>query len=563
MYLYCPASPFPVLATISSMANYDDFKHAIQKEVFIHARPDTKIVRSTSNGNAESMPWIMDFRALILQAKWLDRYAEIFWEKYAHSYPFQVGGLESASIPLVAAIVMKSVARGTPINGFFIRKSRKREGLLKQIEGTLTKDPIILVDDLINSGGSFYKQILVLEPFGVPVRDIFAIVAFREPAAYELARTKNITVSWLFTLADFGEKLLPARAPQIPAEHFHIEWKFAAPSPSYEYVVQKSAPVIDENNVYFGTDMGSLYALRQGDGSVLTSFDIGKHPPGKGIFSTAALAHNTIYFGAYDGNVYAIDTQTSARKWKFENADWIGSSPALAPDLGLVFIGLEFGLFRKRGGIAAIDIHTGTLRWSDRTSALTHGSPLYIPEENLVVIGSNDGVIYAYEAKSGTRKWTYQTGGDIKTRPAYDPKRRTVLVPSMDSKLYILSAKDGAPLSAFQTGAGIYSNPLVSDDSVFIASLDKTLYRVDLETGRARWEYTTGGRIFASPVVADGSVWIGSNDGRLYEINPDDGKLHRFHQFSERVINPIAYNATTQRFFVTTVANELFCLRRA
>ena len=103
----------------------------------------------------------------MLEPKWLDAYAEIFWEKYAHLYPFQVGGLETAGIPLVAAIVMKGVERGTPVNGFFMRKSRKREGLMKIIEGTLTNDPVILVDDLINTGQVFGSKLEILEDIGL------------------------------------------------------------------------------------------------------------------------------------------------------------------------------------------------------------------------------------------------------------------------------------------------------------------------------------------------------------------------------------------------------------
>ena len=64
----------------------------------------------------------------MMQPLWLDAYATLFWERYAGSFPFQVCGMESAAISLVAAIVLKGHAKGKDVNGLFVRKSRKRMG---------------------------------------------------------------------------------------------------------------------------------------------------------------------------------------------------------------------------------------------------------------------------------------------------------------------------------------------------------------------------------------------------------------------------------------------------
>jgi orotate phosphoribosyltransferase len=356
----------------------------------------------------------------MLQPHWLNRYAEIFWELYEKELPFQVAGMESAGIPFVSAIVMKSVERGTPVNGFFIRKSRKRKGLVKTIEGTLTNDKVILVDDLINSGQTLSKQADVLAAAGRRVSDIFVIVAYRKPDAYETLLAKGIALRHLFTIADFDLPLLRSHAPEVPTDSFSVLWRYRAPNPSYYNVVQKSTPAIDDARLYFGSDDGTFRALNLGSGAVEWEFRVGPHPFGKGIISSPALYEECVYFGAYDGTMYALERQSGKKRWVYNDADWIGSSPALAEDLGLLFIGLEFGLWKKRGGIAALDLRTGKEMWRDRTPSLTHGTPLYIREECLVVLGSNDGVVYAYDAKTGERRWVYQTNGDIKTAPAYD-----------------------------------------------------------------------------------------------------------------------------------------------
>ena len=541
------------------MHPYQDLKEAIANQALKYRRDGAVIIASEHTG--EYAEWIFDLRAVLLQPQWLNRFAEIFWEKYASQYPFQVGGMEMAGVPLVAAIVMKGVERGTPVNGFFIRKSRKREGLTKAIEGTLNDTPVILVDDLINSGNTFNKQIAVLAEAGKKVSDICVIVSFRDMSVYSFASGQGVHLQSLFTLQDFGLAYVPA-GKDTPQKSFFVRWRFSAPKPSFHLVAQKSAPVLDTERIFFGSDNGVFYALNQKTGDVMWHMSVGLHPKGKGILSSPTLRDGILYVGAYDGNIYALDAATGKKKWVNSDADWIGSSPALAPALNSLFVGLEFGLMGKAGGIAAIAMDTGTTKWQHHTSDLTHGSPLYIEEENLVVIGSNDGIVYAYDAKTGVLRWKYLAGGDIRASFAYDKKRRLVLFGSMDTKLYVLSAQDGVPLFAYQTGAGIYSTPLVFQDTVYIASLDKNIYAIELGTWKTRWIFTTRGRIFASPALFEGSLWIGSNDGRMYEFNPESGKLLNLFQFSERIVNKIAYNPATKQFFVPTQANEIYCVER-
>ena len=543
------------------MSSHDDFKQAIREHA-LKRREDGHLIIAAEQTGA-SAAWLFDLRALMLQPRWLNHYAELFWERYETQYPFQVGSVETAGIALVAAIVMKGVERGTPVNGFFIRKSRKREGLMKSIEGTLTDEPVIFVDDLINSGKTLAKQLEVLRRAGKSITNIFVLLAFRNLDAYAfITDTHRTTLTALFTLKDFDLPLLRTDAAEVPKESFETLWHFEAQKPSHHLVVQKSAPLLDEQRLFFGSDSGTFRALSQATGELLWEYEVGRHPSGKGILSSPVLYKGVVYFGAYDGTVYALNAETGKVRWTYADADWVGSSPAIAPELGLLFIGLEFGLWRKQGGMVALSLATGERKWEARTGSLTHGSPLYIPEEKIVVIGSNDGVVYAYNAATGALQWHYQTGADVKASLAYDPKRRFVLFGSMDAKCYALSARDGSPVFARQMGAGIYSTPLIVGDTVYVASLDKRLYAIDLDTWHDRWAFETSGRIFSSPVLIEDSLWIGSNDGRLYEIDPHRGTLRHFFQTTERIVNRCAYNPHTKRFFVPTCANEIYCLKR-
>ncbi len=536
-----------------------ELRDAIAAQAFVRASAHTRII----GGDEKSLDsWIFDFRALLLQPRWLNTYAEIFWDTHKNLYPFQVCGMESAAISLVAAIVMKGTERGTPVNGIYIRKSRKRTGLLRQIEGTPNDKKVILVDDLINSGSTFKKQIDILSRSHLSVAHIFALLAFRPIEEYGALTSQGISITHLFTLQDFNLPPVKNKKNTPIQNTFETLWHFEAPNPSYSLVVQKSAPAIDEDTVYFGSDAGIFYALDQKTGDIRWSFRIGKFPENKGILSSPALHNDRVFFGAYDGTVYALKSDTGAVAWKYSDADWVGSSPCIASNLNLLFVGLEFGLWNKRGGIVALNIETGSEVWRQKMPTLTHCSPLYIPEENMVVVGSNNATIYAYEANTGTPLWHCYVVGDAKASFVYDKSRRCILFGTVNGQFYAISAQNGNPLFSKEITGGMYSTPTIDGDTTYVASLDKCIYAIDMNTWTDRWTFETGGRIFASPIVLNGHVWIGSNDGKLYEINAASGKLKSFFQATERIVNRIAHNEKTGVYFVPTQANEMYCLRK-
>lgn len=137
-----PAAP-PLLDFIAS---------AIRERAIVRGE-NQRLISPKGGSNS----WLIDMRRPLMDAKFLDAVAGLFWETFADALPFQVGGMEVAAIPLVSAILTKSVARGTPINGFIVRKERKTYGTGGLIEGTLTDAPIVIVDDLLNSGASLEK----------------------------------------------------------------------------------------------------------------------------------------------------------------------------------------------------------------------------------------------------------------------------------------------------------------------------------------------------------------------------------------------------------------------
>ncbi len=537
----------------------DDARRLLHEAIatcgIIRASDQRPIVRTEHTGQRD--PWLCDLRAVLLSGENLSAYATLFWDRYAAQYPFQVAGVETAGIPLVSAIAMEGARRGTPIQALYLRKSRKRNGLMKYIEGAPDGNPVIFVDDVINSGSSALKQINILKDAGLTVREVYAVVAYRAPESYASLGEYQVPVRSEFSLTDFGMKLVH---DPLPIPERTILWKNSDAQPSFHLVVPHASPTVHANRVYFGCADGHMRCLDARTGHEMWRFKIGAHPTGKGILSAPLIEHGTLFFGGYDGVLYALDTETGSVRWKTTASEWIGSSPCIARDLNLVFVGLEHGLRGSRGGIGAYDASTGTLRWKHTHSQHTHASPLYIPTEQLVVIGSNDGTMYAYEPRTGALVWKYSSGGEIKMRATYIRSRRAIVFGSMDGGIYLLNAADGALMRRAEAGAGIYSTPAVTDALMFIASLDKNIYAFDLDL-TPLWTFETGGRLFGSPVVHDDVLLIGSNDGVLYELDTATGSAQACTQLTERIVGSAAVTKDTA--FVQTVADELYALRHS
>lgn len=536
-------------------------KELIEQEVFIPKGKE----RFVSPQGVESN-WLFDFRRVLMKPRVLYALSALFLKEFKSVLPFQIGGIEVAAIPFITGLAMALSEQGYDVNAFFIRKSRKKDGLLKMVEGNVNAEKIILVDDLINTGKSFIRQVEVAEALGKKVHAVFSILRFREEKNYSYFHDRGIKVISLFTLDDFAETLGVAnmtdkKDPPVPTP-FKVEWYFKSEGADFFHVIPKSQPVIDEHRLYFGSDTGILWALNQKDGSMAWKRQVGFAPKAKHIFSSPALHDGMLYIGAHDGNFYCFDTKDGGKRWMFAEADWIYSSSCIVAELGLVVVGLEFGWWRKKGAVVALDLQTGEKKWEYQIGEYVYASPSYSKEHGVVLCGANNGTLYALDARRGILLWNFETGGEVKGRAAIDDERDRVIFGSLDSHIYIVRLSDGKLMHKISVEGGIWSDPLIHETRVYVTSLDKNLYCIDMASGTIVWKFYAQARIFSSPLLAEGKIYIGSNDARLYELDPSTGKETAFFQAVERITTATTYNPKTKRFLLPTFANEIYCLKK-
>lgn len=510
--------------------------------------------------------WIFDFKGAFFDSIIAEKISKLFWNEIetmvAKGETVAIGGMESGAIPIVSALTLFP-SKNFKVSGFFIRKAKKKSDLAKDIEGYIPEGAkIVIVDDILNSGKSIEKAKKILEANNKTISFNFSIVRYRDKVFYDKKNLFNDVYNLsLFELNDFrvslGLENISEKIKLVTTRTYSHIWNVQLCKPNPYHVIPKSAPLLYNGFLYFGTDDGTFYALGSTNGSVKWSYKILFGASGKRIYSSPAAYQNTIFFGAYDGNLYALDAITGKKKWVFFDADWVGSSPCVAEDLGLIFIGLEFGLLKKKGGIAAVSVLTGKLIWNFyEMDGLTHASPAYSKKFNVVVCGCNNKKIYCFDAKKGDLKWVFETKGEVKYGAMFDEKKGVVYVGSMDGCVYKIDIKSGELLMTFKTEAGIYSTPVFTEQLLVVGSLDKKIYCWNNETGQIVWSFQTSGRIFASPIIKKNLVYIGSNDGRLRVININNGTLEGEILFAERVVNKICLENNT--IYVPTQACEIY-----
>jgi outer membrane protein assembly factor BamB/LPS sulfotransferase NodH len=504
--------------------------------------------------------WLIDLRKTFLDPVGLDIVTELFWERFADKLPFQVGGLEMGAVPLISAIMLKGLQRGTPVNGFVVRKERKNYGLTKTYEGEITDDPIVVVDDLINSASTQEKVRVVVAEAGQSIREVFVVVNYRSKRGRDWLSRHKVGITWLFELSDF-DLTLGGQKRQGEMANFALAWRIVAPEPNYFDVVPKSTPVVDDRHVYFGSDSGELWAADLRSGEVAWRFRA-RSPTRKRIFSSPAVLDGRVYFGSYNGNVYCLDGATGREIWRFGEADWIGSSPAIAPDLNMLFIGLEHELEGRRGSVVALDLVSGAKIWEYAVENFLHGSPAYDPDRRLVAVGTNDNDLLLIDPTTRSLRWRYKAKGAIRYAPAFDGARNTVICGSSDGLIHVVDVDSGEATWKVRTEDMIYSTPLIVGDRAYVASTDKFVYVLDLADQRVVKKIHTGAKNFASPRLIGGRVYGANTSGRIFEVDLTTFQVTGQVQLPERITNAVAYSERTGLFYAMTYDTALHAFRR-
>jgi len=151
--------------------------------------------------------YYIDVRRVSLLPQGLYLISNLIWKNIKKESINAIGGPTLGADPIVSGILVCAAKDKKRLKGFLIRKSPKKHGRQKLIEGQelIAKDKVILFDDVATSGSSLVESIKILRKAKVKVIKAITVID-REEGARENLRKVNCPLISLFTKSDFLTK---------------------------------------------------------------------------------------------------------------------------------------------------------------------------------------------------------------------------------------------------------------------------------------------------------------------------------------------------------------------
>ena len=148
--------------------------------------------------------YYLDCRKLTLDGESANVIAEGMLDLMKDNLPDAVGGMAIGADPITASIVTVAWQKKTPVKGFIVRKEAKGHGTGKVVEGPVEPgQSVVMVEDVVTTGGSSLRAIEHARTFGLKVDRIFAIVD-RGQRSKEIFAEVDVDFQALLTTGDLG-----------------------------------------------------------------------------------------------------------------------------------------------------------------------------------------------------------------------------------------------------------------------------------------------------------------------------------------------------------------------
>jgi orotate phosphoribosyltransferase len=154
--------------------------------------------------SGQTANFYLDGKQITLDAQGAKMIAEGILDLLGPRLPKAVGGMAIGADPITAAVITMAAVRGLQLKGILVRKEPKGHGTGQYIEGPVSPgDDVVIVEDVVTTGGSSLAAIERVEAFGLTVRRVVAIIDRLAGGAQAFA-AKGYEFSSLLTIKDLG-----------------------------------------------------------------------------------------------------------------------------------------------------------------------------------------------------------------------------------------------------------------------------------------------------------------------------------------------------------------------
>ena len=230
-----------------------------------------------------------------------------------------------------------------------------------------------------------------------------------------------------------------------------------------------------------------------------------------GLYSEPAVANGKVYFGAYDGAVYALEQDNGTCLWRFESGD---------PIVGGVVLG-EQGLYvpSSDGYLYLLNPDDGSLKEKFNVGT-AWSTPLLT--DDAIYVSTMDGELWKLSLDLKSQVWSgpFTVDGALLTPPT-PVGDSTILVGGIGKALYAVSTSDGTKQWEVTGKNWFWGTPTVDGTTVYATTLGGEVKKIDGTNGNVAWTYKTLESVRSSVVLAGGFVVAVDNSGKIYRLKPD------------------------------------------
>jgi len=143
--------------------------------------------------------WLLDTRIPMLDGELFAEVGRVLGERVRSRGVDQVVGFGFGAYALVCSVLSAPV--DPPFRGGFLRESRKPHGRKRLVEGPLDRSrPVVLLDDILNSGRSAMKAVQLLRADGIAVEGMMTLFNFTWSGGRTRLESQGIWVDSLLDL---------------------------------------------------------------------------------------------------------------------------------------------------------------------------------------------------------------------------------------------------------------------------------------------------------------------------------------------------------------------------
>lgn len=277
-----------------------------------------------------------------------------------------------------------------------------------------------------------------------------------------------------------------------------------------------------------------------------------------GVEGGAQLADGILYFGAGDGQFYAVNPDNGLVLWTYPlKAEGI-AEPLIQGETVYVLGGNNV--------LHVLNAKTGKLNWvynrREASNISVRGGSRPALSGDLVLVGFSDGALVALNKGSGSMAWEANLNRnkrfrDVDATPVVDGDM--IFASSYDGSLYALGLSDGKILWSVDEGG--YSEVLVNGNAVYYSTTTGKTMALDRGTGKIIWSKDNPRGIATGPVLIKDVLVVGEMDGALRFLDSRTGDLVDEFSPGRGVTSKATVDAARGEVYFTSHDANLYALR--